>query len=136
MKGLIRGFVAGIIVTVTIINAPDFIQDVANKAKLNHYMEEVSMLESIGANSADHDMYEYYQTCTSTVVEITVSVKASYPLVDVNGTPAMLTRATDEGHYAGDVDIDLTGSETITVTVTTPDNQQGAQDTAFVTVSP
>ena len=74
------------------------------------------------------------QSCTSDVGTITVSIKASYPLVDVEGTPAILTRATDGGHYEGDVDIDLSASGAITITITTPDNQQGAQDTAYVTI--
>jgi len=72
------------------------------------------------------------QSCTSSTLDITVSVEASFPKVDVEGVAATLPKVGSI--YAGDVDITLTGTTTIAAQVFTADDVPGPTDSCTVTV--
>ena len=75
------------------------------------------------------------QSATVSGTGIDVTVRSSYPLVTVNGTPATLTPAADGGHYEGTVSITIAGSGTISVNCLTANNTVGAEDDMAVTLS-
>lgn len=70
------------------------------------------------------------ESCTSSTLLVTVTVKASYPKVSVGGTEAVLARVGEE--YAGEVDITLPGAGDMVTEVMTPDGVVGAKDTVAI----
>jgi hypothetical protein len=74
------------------------------------------------------------QSFTSSSADITLSIRASYPVVDVGGTGATLTRDAVGGYYSGQVDITVGGSGDVAIRVFTADNVEGEVDTVAVTV--
>ena len=66
-KGTIRGFIAGVIVTVAVINAPKFVNDVYVDCKISYYTEQANALLSVGADSADHAAHEEYVMYINTI---------------------------------------------------------------------
>jgi hypothetical protein len=71
--------------------------------------------------------------CTVTNLNIGVEILAAFPKVSVNGVDATLTQSADGGHYAGTVDITLTGSGIVQVESETPEGVTGAWDRVTVT---
>lgn len=74
------------------------------------------------------------QAVTVTSLEIEVEVRASYPLVNIGGTPATLTRDAGGGFYSGTVPITLSADGAFQAQVTTPDNEDGPLDTCVTTL--
>ena len=74
------------------------------------------------------------QSADVSSLDVTLSVRASYPLVEIEGTPYTLSRAVGETHYSGDVDLTVIEGETV-VTVQTPDDLDGARDTVMIALS-
>ncbi len=72
------------------------------------------------------------QSCTTSTQDIRVAVRASYPEVSVGGVAASLSRAGDESHYTGNVDVTVTADGPLTATVFTPDGDTGPSDTAMI----
>lgn len=71
----------------------------------------------------------------SSTATVTLTVKASYPLVVVNGVTATLTNAADGGHYSGNVNVTISGSA-IPLSLTLPNGAPGAfSDSIAVTVN-
>lgn len=86
-----------------------------------------------------------YQDAGSTVLQsavisgldVNLLVRASYPLVSINGAPAVeLTQDIGGGFYAGTIPVTLVGSGAIAVGVKllTPDNDEGVEDNAVLTL--
>lgn len=75
------------------------------------------------------------QSITVSGYNLEVDVRASYPLVDVGGTSAQLSRDAGGGFYAGTVAITIPGDGPILCKVSTPDDEDGASDTVTVAVS-
>jgi len=69
-------------------------------------------------------------------VDITVTIRASYPSVRVDATTAILPRDIGGGHYYGNVDITLGVTGKVTAVVITPEDEDGAGDTTSVLVVP
>lgn len=74
------------------------------------------------------------QSFTSSSANLRLSIRASYPKVEVNTTSATLARDAGGGFYAGNVDITVASSGDIDVKVLTADNEDGATDTTNVTL--
>jgi hypothetical protein len=74
------------------------------------------------------------QSCTSSSPDLRVTIRASYPVVDVDGTAATLTRDGSGAFYTGQVDITVAGSGDVLARVFTGDNEEGDRDTVAVTV--
>jgi hypothetical protein len=74
------------------------------------------------------------QSCRSTTLDINVLVVASFPKVEIDGNAANLTLAADSGHYSGTVPITLTTAGDVIVKVFTPNDEEGAVDTAALTL--
>ena len=74
------------------------------------------------------------QSCTVDSTSVSIAVRASYPLVTVNGVSATLSR-TANGYYAGSVATTLVGSPvSVAAIVKTPDGSDGATDHISITV--
>jgi len=71
------------------------------------------------------------QSCEVSHLDITVTVKASYPKVEIGGSFYTLDEAPDGGHYEGDVDVTVTAGP-VSVQLQTPENAPGATDTVDV----
>lgn len=70
-------------------------------------------------------------SCTTSVVDVRVAIVSAYPMIRVTTTaseyPVQLTVASDDGHYSGTVDVELSSSgETIDVQQIAPDGTDGA----------
>ena len=76
------------------------------------------------------------ETCTTSDLNIDVEVVAAYPQVTVNGTPAILTEAADQGHYSGTVNITLPGAGDVMVVLETPEGGTSIFDNATVAYDP
>jgi hypothetical protein len=74
------------------------------------------------------------QSFTSSSADIRLSIRASYPVIDVGGTGAQLARDLSGGYYSGQVDITVAGSGDVVVRVFSADNVEGDRDTVAVTV--
>jgi hypothetical protein len=74
------------------------------------------------------------QSFTTSTVDITLSIRSSYPLVDVDGNLAELTIDGSGGFYSGDVDITISGSGNIIAKAITADDLDGATDTVAITL--
>lgn len=74
------------------------------------------------------------QSALSSTEDVRVYILASYPLVNVDGTDATLTRHGDQSHYGGYVDISVANSKDISIYVTTTDNNVGATDTVYLEI--
>lgn len=74
------------------------------------------------------------QSCTTSNVDITVSIDSSFPLVSVDGNSSELTLDVTGGYYSGDVDITIAGTGDILVNTTAPNGQNGATDTVSITL--
>jgi hypothetical protein len=74
------------------------------------------------------------QSFTSPSVNLRLSLRASYPLVEVNTVPAELTRDPIGGYYYGDVDVTVVASGDVTCRVLTSDAHEAARDTVAVTL--
>jgi hypothetical protein len=68
------------------------------------------------------------QSATVTELDITIDVRAAYPVVKIGTTTYLLTRSADGGHYYGTLAYTIAGSGAIAITVWTPDNAPGASD--------
>lgn len=76
------------------------------------------------------------QSCRVSSLDIEVVLRASYPVVAINGVFYQLAPAADEGHYAGSVLLTLPAPGVLTVKLQTPNNATGAEDVAVVTYEP
>lgn len=74
------------------------------------------------------------QTAIASGSDLRVYIRASYPLVSVNTIDGTLTKSADSGHYSGYVDISLPATGPVRVRLTTPDDDDGAEDTVQVTI--
>jgi len=74
------------------------------------------------------------QSAKVTSLSIQLTVRASYPIVDVGGVLTTLPESADQGHYEGPVSVTLAGSEAVEVTVQTANNLPGAIDACDFTV--
>jgi hypothetical protein len=74
------------------------------------------------------------QSFTSSSTALRLSLRASYPKVEVNTTAAQLTRDAGGGFYSGNVDVTVAASGDIAIKVLTADNEDGATDTTNVTL--
>lgn len=74
------------------------------------------------------------QSFTSSSPDLRLSIRASYPTVDVDGTSATLSRDAGGGYYSGQVDITVAGSGDIVAKVLTGDGVEGDSDTTTVTL--
>jgi len=74
------------------------------------------------------------QSFTASSADLRISVRASYPSVDVDGTSATLSRDAGGGYYSGQVDITVAGSGNIIAKVFTGDGVEGDSDTTAVTL--
>jgi hypothetical protein len=75
------------------------------------------------------------QSVTVSALTFSVRIRASYPIVDIDGTLYTLLKSADDGHYEGGALITVTGTGPVTVIVQTADNNPGATDTIDVTVA-
>ena len=89
-----------------------------------------------GAPITDKDWQDPAQTilqeCTVTSLDITVTVRASYPLVVLDGVEYDLTQSGDGGHYQDAIDITISGAKTLVVTVKDANGIAGASDSTIV----
>jgi len=74
------------------------------------------------------------QSITVSDTALEVDVRSSYPLVNVGGVDAQLTRATGGGHFEGTVAVTIAGTGPIVATVKDPDGNDGSGDTCDITV--
>ena len=74
------------------------------------------------------------QSFTASSVDLRLTIRASYPTVDVGGTAATLTRDAGGGYYSGQVDITVGGSGDVVAKVFTGDGVEGDSDTTTVTI--
>jgi hypothetical protein len=74
------------------------------------------------------------QSAKVSAVDIEVSIKASYPVVDVNGNLVTLAPSADEGHYEDTVPVTISGTGPFAVTVQTANNVAGAVDACDFTL--
>lgn len=72
------------------------------------------------------------QSCRVSDLDVEVSLKASYPVVEINGSFYQLAPALDGGHYAGTLAVTLAGAGVLTVKVQTPNNTDGAEDSTTI----
>ena len=75
------------------------------------------------------------QSFTTRTVDISLSIRSSYPQITVDGNPFELTRDVDGGYYEGDADITISGSGDIVTVVKTADDENGASDTVAITLA-
>lgn len=74
------------------------------------------------------------QSCTVSSRDLRFTIRASYPTVELDGTPATLTRDGSGAYYSGQIDITVAGSGDIQVRVFTADDADGDIDTVALTV--
>jgi len=74
------------------------------------------------------------QSAKISALDIEVSIKASYPIVDVGGSLVTLSPSSDEGHYEGSVSVTISGTGPFAVTVQTANNTPGAVDACDLTL--
>jgi len=74
------------------------------------------------------------QSFTTSTVDITLSIRSSYPKVEIGGSPFELTRDVGGGYYEGDIDITIAGSGDVAIEIQTADDNPGATDTVAVTL--
>lgn len=74
------------------------------------------------------------QSVTVSDATFDITVRASYPLIEVDGTPFTLPESADGGHYQDTVQITVAGTGPVTVTVQTGNNLPGAVDAIDITV--
>lgn len=72
------------------------------------------------------------QSCKVSHLDIEISLKASYPLVDIGGSTYQLAPSPDEGHYSAVVLVTVSAGP-VSVQLQTPENTPGATDTVDVT---
>ena len=65
---------------------------------------------------------------------LTVDVRASFPMVNIGGVDAELTRAADQGHFSGTVAVTVVSTTTLQAKVKTPDGADGAVDNVAITL--
>lgn len=75
------------------------------------------------------------QSFTTSTVDITLSIRSSYPKITVDGNPFELTRDVGGGYYEGDTDITIAASGDISVVIKTADDENGASDTVAITLA-
>lgn len=73
-------------------------------------------------------------SATVSDADVDIEVRASFPLVTVNGEDFTLNRDAGGGYYVGTVSTTLGGSGNILGTVKTPDGGAGATDTLDLTI--
>lgn len=75
------------------------------------------------------------QSFITSTVDITLSIRSSYPKITVDGNPFELTRDAGGGYYEGDCDITISASGDISVVIKTADDENGASDTVAITLA-
>ena len=75
------------------------------------------------------------QSFTSSSPDIRVTVRASYPSVDLDGTAAVLTRDVSGAYYSGQIDITVAGAGDLVARVFDGDGIEGGHDTTTVALS-
>lgn len=73
------------------------------------------------------------QSFTTSGADISLLIRASFPLIKLNGDAHTLTKDATDGFYEGTVDVTVTGNANYTANVVLPDGQNGAGDTVAVT---
>lgn len=97
----------------------------------------VADIEPQGTGLVSNKVYQdsgstILQSAISSTQNVRIHLRASYPLVDVDGTGGTLTRDVDQSHYSGYVDVTVANTKTITVTVKNGDGLDGAIDTVYL----
>lgn len=95
-------------------------------------------IEGLSGTTVSNTVYQdsgntVLQSATVSSLSFNVGVKASYPLVEVDGNSATLTRDSGEGFYDGYVPITISGDGNISAVLKTPDGANGATDTISIT---
>ena len=74
------------------------------------------------------------QEVTVSSLTIEVEVRASYPLVTVGGSPFTLPRDAGGGYYSDTVSVALSAEGSFVAQLTSPDDEEGPDDTCVVTL--
>jgi hypothetical protein len=74
------------------------------------------------------------QSATLSGLNSNLTVRASYPIVDIGGTLYTLNESGDGGHYERTIAISIVGAGTITVTLLDGDNNTAAIDSIVVAI--
>jgi hypothetical protein len=74
------------------------------------------------------------QSATVSGTGIDLTVRSSYPIVDINGTLYTLPESADSGHYQDTVSLTIPGTGPVTVTALTGNGEAGAVDASDLTV--
>ena len=73
------------------------------------------------------------QSCTTSSLAVSIRVKSSYPLIQINGTQHTLAPSTSGDVYDDWADVTLTGSGAVRASIVTPNDVKGASITVGVT---
>lgn len=74
------------------------------------------------------------QSVTASSLSVDITVRASYPLVEIDGNSATLTRDGSGGFYSGTVSVTLSGAGNVIAKVLTPDSEDGSTDTITISI--
>ncbi len=74
-------------------------------------------------------------TCTTSTLDVIISIASSFPMCRINDTTIELDEATDEGHYEKDINFSLPADATeVTVNLLLPNDTLGAGYTTIVDI--
>ncbi|KKM81919.1 hypothetical protein LCGC14_1324940 [marine sediment metagenome] len=75
------------------------------------------------------------ETCTTSTLDVIISITSSFPMCKINDTTIELDEATDEGHYEKDINFTLpAGATDISVNLLLPNDTLGAGYTTTVDI--
>ncbi|MEE9548673.1 MAG: hypothetical protein V3V68_04895 [Nitrosomonadaceae bacterium] len=75
------------------------------------------------------------ETCTTSTLDVIISIVSSFPMCKINNTIIELDEATDEGHYEKDINFTLPADATdVTVNLLLPNDTLGAGYTTIIDI--
>ncbi len=103
------------------------IKDIVPQDEDNEEVSSKSWIDVSGETALD--------TCTTSTLNVIISITSSFPMCKINNTTVELDEATDEGHYEKDVNFTLPADASdITVNLLLPNDTLGAGYTTVVDI--